>query len=263
MAAGDEDGLGAQLRAFALAGVALRMLADLIVPPLCLACQRPLGSHDALCAACWRQVRFIRAPLCDRLGIPMTYDTGGPVVSAGALANPPEWDRARAVAHFDPVVQGLIHKFKYGDRHDARRLFGRWLAGAGAEILSDAELIVPVPLHRWRLMSRKFNQAGLLASELSRLTGIANDPLLLRRGKATASQVSLSKAERQRNLAGAFQVASADGARVEGRRIVLIDDVITTGSTAGVCARVLKRAGAARVDVLAVAMVTDDSRIGV
>ena len=241
---------------------AARRLVDIVVPPVCLACQRPLGSIDALCAPCWRQVRFIRAPLCDRLGIPMPYDTGGPIISGAALADPPEWQRARAVAHFEHVVRDLVLKFKYADRHDPRRLFGRWLVGAGAELLRDAEVLVPVPLHRWRLLSRKFNQAALLAHEVARLSGVPCEPLVLRRRKATPSQVGLSAAERRRNLQGAFEVLKRDRARIDGRRVVLIDDVITTGSTLAACARVLKRAGAAHVDVLAVAMVTDESRIG-
>lgn len=260
-------------RAARLGGVlvrALRATADVIVPPLCLGCRNPLGSHDALCAACWRQIRFIRAPLCDRLGIPLPYDpsrdfadaAGAPIVSAGALAEPPDWGRARAVAQFGPVMRDLIHAFKYADRHDARALFGRWLAGAGAEILADADALVPVPLHRWRLMSRKFNQAAMLAREVSRVTGVPADMLALARVKATPSQVGLTEAERRRNLSGAFNVPPGARARVEGRKLVLVDDVITTGSTAAACARVLRRAGAARVDVLALALVTPDSLIG-
>lgn len=232
-----------------------RAAADAIVPPLCLNCRRPLGSHDALCAACWRQLRFIRPPLCDQLGIPLPYDTGGRMVSAGALANPPDWDRARAVAQFGPVIQDMIHGLKYADRHDARHLMGRWLASSGAELLADADLLVPVPLHRWRLMSRKFNQAALLAQELTRLTGVASDMFVLQRVKATPSQVGLTEAERRRNLSGAFKVAPAARKRIAGRKLVLIDDVVTTGSTAGACVRVLKRAGATRVDVLALALV--------
>ena len=240
-----------------------RALADMVVPPLCIACQRPLGSHDSLCAACWRQVRFIRAPLCDRLGIPMPFDTGGPIVSGAALKDPPDYDRARAVAHFGPVTRELIHRFKYADRHDPRRLFARWLQAAGAELLADADALVPVPLHRWRLVSRRFNQAALLAQELSRLARVPCDPFLLARVKATPQQVGLSQAERRRNLAGAFRVPRTALERVRDARLVLIDDVITTGSTINACARVLKRAGAARVDVLAIAMVTDETRIGV
>ncbi|MGE0630686.1 MAG: ComF family protein [Hyphomicrobiaceae bacterium] len=233
-----------------------RQLTDLVVPPVCLSCQHPLAGHDALCAACWRQVRFIRPPLCDRLGIPLPYDTGGTMVSGAVLANPPDWDRARAVAHFGPVVRELIHAFKYADRHEARRLMGRWLVHCGQDMLPDADVLVPVPLHRWRLLSRKFNQAALLAHEVSRATGVPVDAFALQRRKATASQVGLTEAQRQRNLSGAFSVSNR--ARVEGRRIVLIDDVITTGSTAGACARVLRRAGAAQVDVLALAMVILD-----
>ena len=233
-----------------------RLLADLIVPPVCMSCQRPLGTHDALCAACWRQMRFIRAPLCDRLGIPLPYDTGGVMVSGAALAEPPDWDRARAVAQFGPVSQDLIHGLKYADRHEARRLFGRWLVGAGQELLADADLIVPVPLHRWRLLSRRFNQAALLAREVSRLSGVPCDPLALVRVKPVPAQVGLSAAERRRNLAGAFKAPRPQ--RLEGRRVVLVDDVMTTGSTAGACARVLRRAGAGRIDVLALALVTQD-----
>lgn len=250
-------------RLAAMAVKATRAAADFVVPPLCLNCRCPLGSHDALCAACWRKIRFIRAPLCDRLGIPMPFDTGGAIISAGALAEPPDWDRARAVAQFGPVIRDMIHAFKYLDRHDPKRLFGRWLVGAGAELLADADVLVAVPLHRWRLLGRKFNQAALLAQEVSRLTGIASDPFLLERVKATPPQVGLSEAERRRNLAGAFRAPPMARARIEGRNVVLIDDVVTTGSTAGVCARLLKRAGAARVDVLALALVTEDSRIGV
>jgi ComF family protein len=258
-------------RLSATLGRMLRGAADIVVPPLCLNCRRPLGSHDALCAACWRQLRFIRAPLCDRLGIPLPYDASrdfsdatasAPIVSAAALADPPDWDRSRAVAQFGPVMRDLIHAFKYADRHDARALFGRWLVGAGGELLADADAIVPVPLHRWRLIGRKFNQAAILAREVSRATGVPADMLALQRVKATPSQVGLTEAERRRNLTGAFRVSARARARIEGRRLLLLDDVITTGSTAGACARALRRAGAARVDVLALALVTPDSRIG-
>src|SRR5262249_59396657 len=119
---------------------------------------------------------------------------------AAALANPPDWDRARAVAHFGLVMRDMIHAFKYADRHDARRLFGRWLAGAGAELLADADLIVPVPMHRWRLLRRKFNQAALLAGELARITHVPSDPLVIERIKSTPAQVGLTAAERRRSL---------------------------------------------------------------
>jgi len=241
---------------------AARAAADLVVPPLCLNCRQPLGSHDAICASCCRQIRFIGPPLCDRLGIPLPYDTGVTTVSAAAIANPPDWDRARGVARFGPVMRELIHGFKYNDRHDARRLFGRWLAGAGTELLADADMLVPVPLHRWRLLQRKFNQAQLLAAEIALLERVPVEAFALERVKSTPAQVGLSEAERRHNLSGAIRIRPGARPRIEGARIVLVDDVITTGSTAAACARVLRRAGAARIDVLALALVTDDSRVG-
>jgi ComF family protein len=236
---------------------AAAVVADLVVPPLCLACHRPVSSHDAICARCWSDIDFIRAPLCDRLGIPLPFDIGGTMVSAAAAADPPDYERARAVARFDGVMRELVHDFKFRDRHDARRLFGRWLAEAGAALLADADFVVPVPLARARLAIRRFNQAAMLAQEVARLTRRRYEPLALQRIKRTPSQVGLSRLQRRENVAGAFAVAEAAKPLLAGAKVVLLDDVITTGATAGACARVLKRAGAAQVEVLALAMVTD------
>jgi ComF family protein len=236
---------------------ALSACADLIMPPCCLVCRSPLNAHHLLCAPCWREVSFIRPPLCDVLGIPLPFDTGERTISAAAAARPPPYDRARAVAHYSGAMRTLVHQFKYADRHDARALFGRWLAESGRELLSGADLIVPVPLARLRLLTRRFNQAAILARELSRRTGRAVAPHALKRTRATPSQVGLTHDQRRRNVAGAFRVPKNRAALVRGRRVLLIDDVITTGATAEACARGLKRAGAAGVDVLVLAMVTD------
>jgi ComF family protein len=240
---------------------ALAACADIIVPPCCLVCRTPLGAHHLLCAACWREVHFIRPPLCDVLGIPLPFDTGERMISAAAAARPPAYDRARAVAHFSGSMRTLVHHFKYADRHDGRTLFGRWLAEAGREHLAGAHLIVPVPLARWRLLSRRFNQAAILAEELSRQCGLASDPLLLRRTRFAKTQVGLTHDQRRRNVAGAFSVPHGGRHRVAGRNVLLVDDVITTGATAEACARALKRAGAARVDVLTLAMVTNEALV--
>lgn len=253
--------MSALLRARRYLAQAVHGLADLIVPPTCIYCRKPLTVHDALCPHCWRSIKFIRPPLCDRLGIPLPFDVGGRAVSAQAEANPPDYDRARAVAHFDGVLRDLIHGFKYADSHIARRLLGRWLAEAGAELLREADLIVPVPLERWRLLKRRFNQAAILSRELNRLTGVAWDPLTLQRTKRTASQVGLTHDQRRRNVQGAFSVDPERAAALQGRAVVLVDDVITTGATVGACARALRRAGAARVDVLVLALVTSDSML--
>src|SRR5436190_18366196 len=242
-------------------GKALAGIADLIVPPCCLVCRAPLGAHHLLCAACWREVHFIRPPLCDVLGMPLPFDTGERMVSAAAVARPPAYDRARAVAHYSGAVRTLIHQFKYADRHDARALFGRWLAEAGRDLIVGIDVVVPVPLSRLRLLSRRFNQAGILAQELSRQTGLAVDAHLLQRSRFTKTQVGLTHDQRRRNLAGAFRVRRNRQAALEGRNVLLVDDVITTGATVEACARALKRAGAARVDVLALALVTNEALV--
>lgn len=231
--------------------------ADLIVPPCCLACRAPLHGHHLLCAPCWREVDFIRAPLCDVTGIPLPFDTGERTVSARALAHPPVYDRARSVAHFSGAMRTLVHQFKYADRHDARALFGRWLVEASLDLQPGIDVIVPVPLSRLRLLTRRFNQAAILAGELSVRTGLPMHPHLLKRARFTSTQVGLTGAQRRRNVAGAFKVPARRVASVRGRNVLLVDDVITTGATVEACARALKRAGAARVDVVALAMVTD------
>lgn len=236
---------------------ALSALSDVIMPPVCLVCRAPIGGHDALCAHCWRDIDFIRPPLCDRLGLPLPYDTGGVAISAAAAADPPAYDRARAVAAHGGAMRTLVHALKFHDRHDVRRLLGRWLVDAGRELIGDAEFVVPVPLARRRLLARRFNQSAILAHEVARLAQLRYEPMLLERIRATTSQVGLSRGQRQRNVAGAFAVPARYAGGVRGRKILLVDDVITTGSTVAACARVLRRAGASRVDVLALALVTD------
>jgi ComF family protein len=232
--------------------------ADLVMPPCCLACRTALGKHHLLCGACWSNVHFIRAPLCDITGIPLPYTTGERMVSAAAAANPPAYDRARAVALFDGGMRDLVHQFKYADRHDARTLFARWMREAGDELLAaGVDVIAPVPLNRLRLIARRYNQAAILAMELARLTGLAADSRLLQRVRRTRSQVGLTHDQRRRNVAGAFRVHPRRASWLAGRSVLLIDDVITTGATVEACARTLKRAGAARVDVLALARVTE------
>ncbi len=236
---------------------------DFLIPPVCVACHIQVAAHDMLCPQCWREINFIRPPLCDRLGWPMPFDIGGTIISAAAAANPPVYDRARAVARFEGVMRRLIRDLKFHDQHHARRLFGRWMQVAGAELMTDADVIVPVPLARMRLVWRRFNQSAVLAAEVSRLSGIPYRPLALVRNRRTRPQPGLTRAERQQNVHGAFAVPKPSLPEIVGRAVLLVDDVVTTGATAAACARALKSAGARRVDVLALALVVDQSLVPV
>jgi ComF family protein len=191
--------------------------------------------------------------LWHRLGVPLPYEAGEVTLSAAAIAKPPDYDRARAVARYSETMRELVHALKYRDRHEGLPVLGRWLQSAGREFLGGADLIVPVPLYRTRLWWRRFNQSALLAQEVGRLSAVPVDCFLLERGRRTRSQVGLSAEQRQRNVRGAFRVRVSRKDAVKGKRVVLVDDVITTGATANACARSLKRAGAASVDVLALA----------
>lgn len=235
----------------------VRKIADFVLPPRCLGCRAPVQRHGGLCAGCWPQIDFIEPPRCDRLGIPLPYPAEGAIVSAAALADPPVYDRARAVARYGGVMRNLVHGLKYGDRHEGVRLFSRWMIHAGEDVLAEAALLVPVPLARTRLWTRRFNQSALLASAIARAQNLTASPFLLKRIRRTASQVGLSAEQRRHNVAGAFAVPERHRGLLDGRNILLIDDVITTGATANACARALKQAGAARVDVLALARVVD------
>lgn len=232
-----------------------RALLDLVLPPLCLACRRPVEENGALCADCWSEVTFIAPPHCAICGFPFEYDRGIEAVCAACAGAPPAYDRARAVLRYDDASRGLVLGFKHGDQTYAAPAFGRWLARGGAALVAEADIVAPVPLHRFRLLRRRYNQAMLLARRVGRDCGVPVDPGLLIRRRATASQGRLSPSARRRNVQGAFALRP-DGARqIDGRRVLLLDDVLTTGATTEECARVLKRAGAAAVDVLTLARV--------
>ncbi len=239
-------------------GLLLAPLADLLLPPVCIVCRARVGGHGLICGECFAKIDFITQPLCDRLGVPLPYGMGeGKQLSAAAIAKPPVYDRARAVARYSSTMREMIQSFKYHDRHEGVPLFGRWLFNAGRDLLSDADLIVPVPLYSWRLWSRRFNQSALLAHAVGRIAGLPVECMALQRVRRTISQVGLSPEQRRRNVAGAFRVAKEKRSAVKGKNVVVIDDVITTGATAEACARALRRAGAARIDVLALARVVE------
>lgn len=249
------DGIGARVRPAFAAGLAA--LADFLLPAQCAVCHTPVQAHGHLCAGCWRGLGFIEQPFCERLGIPFAIDPGVPTLSLRAQVEPPDYDHARAAVLFNDISRALIHGLKYRDRHDVALMMARLMARAGGELLADASIIAPVPLHRARQWRRRFNQSALLARLIARQTGLAAEPGLMQRTRPTRQQVGLSADQRRRNVAGAFAVSPAHAGRVSGAHIVLIDDVLTTGATAEGCARALRRAGARRIDVLVFARVAD------
>ena len=232
-----------------------KIILDIALPPLCPSCREPLGDGVGLCAPCWSKLALIEKPYCARLGIPFAYDPGPGILSMEAIAAPPAYDRARAAVRYDDVARALVQRFKYHDRLDLAPMMGRWMARAGSELLADADALLPVPLHWRRLWARRFNQAAALAGTISE---IAEVPVLhgaIARVRATPQQVGLSKPQRADNVQGAFRVPQERKADIAGRRLVLIDDVLTSGAIADTCARALLRAGAAHVDVLVFARV--------
>src|SRR5436853_1527035 len=237
----------------------LRLGLDTALPRLCPAC-RDLVTDRGVCPACWSKLAFISAPYCPRLGIPFAYDPGPGILSMQALADPPAYHRARAAVRYDDVARKLVHAFKYGDRLDLGPLLGRWMTRAGRDLFEGAGALVPVPLHWRRLWARRFNQSAAVAEAISRESGIAVTHAALRRVKPTAQQVGLSRTERASNVQGAFRVSPSDKAHVAGRRLIVVDDVLTSGATSDACARALLRAGAAQVDVLVFARVVDATR---
>ena len=231
------------------------VLLDVLYPPVCLSCDAPVATADTLCPACFRKLRPITAPMCPVLGVPFEVSLGPGALSAEAIADPPPFDRARSAVVYNDVARALVGKLKYGDRPELARLCARLMAQAGAELLGGDAVLVPVPLHRTRQFARRYNQSTELARALGTLTGLPVDPVLANRRKNTRQQVGLSGEARRRNVAGAFQPHADLISRLRGRRAIIIDDVITTGSTVKAVARALKAGGAERIDVLSFARV--------
>ncbi|CAA7621245.1 ComF family protein [Magnetospirillum sp. SS-4] len=232
-----------------------RLLIDAVLPPLCLSCQAEVGEPGSLCPECWSKVAFLAPPFCACCGLPFEFETGPGALCGECVADPPRFGRARAVFRYDEASRDLVLRLKHADRLDGVPAFARWMVRAGADLLEDADLLVPVPLHRWRLAARRYNQAALLALAMARLSGVRAAPDLMVRHRRTPPQGHLGRAGRRDNVAGAFAVPDHRRRLLEGRRVVLVDDVLTSGATVDECARVLLRAGAARVDALVLARV--------
>ncbi|HZT88754.1 MAG TPA: ComF family protein [Stellaceae bacterium] len=237
--------LGPRLRQFG------RIVVDGVLPPRCLACGEVVSEPDSLCSACWAGITFFGPPACAVCGLPFPHPMGEGAVCGACARERPAWDRARAVLRYDKHSRPLLLSFKHGDRTHLAGAFGRWMQRAGGEVLGEADLLMPVPLHWTRLFRRRFNQAALLAHAVHAAGGPPVAPDWLLRRRRTPSQGLLGPLARRRNVRGAF--ALRRGREVRDRRVVLIDDVLTTGATVEECARVLRRGGAAFVGVLTLA----------
>jgi ComF family protein len=237
---------------------------DVLLPPRCMICAELVPTDGTLCAGCFREMTLIGEPHCHCCGVPFLHSgqgtrpaAGGPLHCQRCTNNPPEYRQARAAWLYDKASRRLLLPLKYADRTELVKPLARQMAFAGRDLLGRAELLLPVPLHYRRLLSRKYNQAGLLARRLSKLSGVPWAPDLLRRRRATPALGGLAAGERIVALEGAFRLARGGPARIAGRRLLLVDDVMTSGATVRACAGALLAAGAASVDVLAAARVPD------
>jgi ComF family protein len=229
---------------------------NLVLPPRCVVSGEEVDRQGMIAPHIWSKLDFVIAPYCDKCGIPFEFDTGtGTQHCASCIQKTPEYDSCRSALKYNDASRDMILGFKHADKLYAALAFMPWLKAAGADMLSNADLIIPVPLHRWRLISRRYNQAAILAQRLSKETGIPVSVDALSRTRHTPSQGHLKAGERAKNVRRAFGLHPNREALVSDKNIVLIDDVYTTGSTVNECAKVLKRAKAAKVDVLTIARV--------
>ena len=231
-----------------------RVALDFVLPPRCAGCGLIVAELHSFCPDCWKSIEFLGEGGCDTCGLPLQATDADQC--GRCLAQQPRIERTRAAVAYDDLSRGVAIRLKYGRKVALARTMARYMAPLVAGETGDC-LLVPVPLHRSRLWWRGFNQSALVARELSRQLGIAADPFALRRNRRTPPLKGMNALQRQKTVAGAFEVA--DRQRVAGRTVILIDDVLTTGSTADACARTLRKAGATRVELISWARVVRPS----
>ena len=230
---------------------------DILWPPCCLGCACPTSRKLALCASCWGQIRWITDPVCAVSGQPLPYDMGLDGISPAILREPPDYDWARSACFYDGVVSQLIRRTKFNDHPELAYLMANWLLRlvSALDQVGAAHIVMPVPLHFNRLVMRRYNQSSVLARVLAREAGHIYKPNLLRRGRSTKPQTGLSRAKRALNVRNAFFIPPKHVKECVGRRVILVDDVLTTGATVNACSRALKAAGVAWVGVVTVGRV--------
>ncbi|MHA1598868.1 MAG: ComF family protein [Alphaproteobacteria bacterium] len=229
-----------------------------MLPPQCLGCDAVVEDMGTLCVDCWQGVSFIGAPQCAACGLPFEFDEGQgreEILCAACVHTPPVFDRARSAFVYDEHSRHMVLAFKHGDRTDHAPVFATWMVRAGRDLLNDADIIAPVPLHWTRLFARRYNQAAMLAVALQKKSGVACLPDVLTRTRRTPSQGRLGVSARRRNVSGAFGVTEKHAAKIRDKRVLLIDDVMTSGATVTAASYALLKAGAGAVDVLTLSRV--------
>lgn len=239
----------------AILRIATRWALDFALPPRCAGCGTIVAEMHSFCTECWKAIEFLGNSGCTTCGMPL--EATEQRTCGACLARPPRIARTRAAVAYGDIARGFAIRLKYGRKVAIARTMARYMAPLISE--EGDRLLVPVPLHRSRLWSRGFNQSALVVSELSRRLGVAADPMALRRIRRTPPLKGMSPLQRRKTVSGAFRVR--DKAAVEGKTVILIDDVLTSGSTAEACARTLKRAGAARVELVSWARVVKPSQL--
>lgn len=229
------------------------LVADILWPPRCALCRTAVDAAHSVCAECFATLHFVTTPQCRCCGLPFSHAPAGDLLCGACAATPPPYDCARAALLYDDASRPLITQLKYGDQPQLALLLARWMRLAGHTALEGAEVIIPVPLHWRRMLARRYNQSLMLARDLATLTQLPVQPTWLVRRKATTPQVGLSRAQRRRNVAKAFVVPELYRSTVRGKRLLLVDDVMTSGATLEACTHALREAGAAEIRVLTLA----------
>ena len=225
-------------------------LLNFLFPPQCHLCHSEVGVQGSLCGDCWGKIRFISAPLCAVCGLAFDFSAGDGALCGDCLMEMPPYTKARAVFRYDEHSRGLVTQLKYADQSHLARSFGVWLANAGREVIEASDLIVPVPLHYWRFVGRRYNQSALLSYALSVHCALKVLPDGLVRTRPTQPQASLSRAQRQDNVKNAFAIPKRHVQALSGASVLLVDDVMTTAATLKECALALLEGGVRQVQVL-------------